>query len=251
MEQNLSKTFYAKHPDFVKEFCNDISVIADSGMTYLVSYKGYEKEFQTYLGDIENIRLEHWGNTKGRNDLKDCKNIVCAGLLHKGESYYHSKDISIQGARADERSFNCVTTGKVRRFVDVQTEATKVYDFLTELIQDIFRTGLRNHYSKEDINVYLCFRDANLINLLEGFFLGCTINRDWKPKALLNNREIFREFCEENGDEYNTKAKLVRAFIATGKELITEDLCEVLDVSKNDAAQMLKRITKVDKEKKV
>jgi len=251
MEQNLSKTFYAKHPDFVKEFCNDISGIAESGMTYLVSYKGYEKEFQDNLGELENIRLEHWGNTKGRNDLMDCKNIVCAGLLHKGESYYHSKDISIQGARADDRSFNCVTTGKVRRFVDVQTEATKVYDFLTELIQDIFRTGLRNHYSQEEINVYLCFRDANLINLLEGFFLGCTINRDWKPKALLNNREIFREFCDEHGDEYNTKAKLVKAFIATGRELNTEDLCEVLEINKRESARIIRRINKVGKTQKV
>jgi len=247
MEQNLSKTFYGKHPNFVKEFCNDISGIAESGMTYLVSYKGYEKEFQACLGDVENIRLEHWGNTKGRNDLKDCKNIVCAGLLHKGESYYHSKDISIHGGRADDRSFNCVTTGKVRRFVDVQTEATKVYDFLTELIQDIFRTGLRNHYCADEINVYLCFRDVNLINLLEEFFYGCTINRDWKPKALLNNRELFREFKDENEERYNTKAKLVKAFIATGKNLTTEDLCEVLDVSKNDAAQMLRRIGNVDK----
>jgi len=251
MEQNLSKTFYAKHPDFVKEFCGDIKEIAASGKTYLVSYKGYEKEFQDNLGDIENIRLEHWGNTKGRNDLMDCKNIVCAGLLHKGESYYHSKDISIHGGRADDRSFNCVTTGKVRRFVDIQTEATKVYDFLTELIQDIFRTGLRNHYSQEEINVYLCFRDANLINLLEEFFLGCTINRDWKPKALLNNRELFREFCDEHGDEYNTKAKLVKAFIATGKELTTEDLCEVLGISKRDAGKMLRRIAKVNKAQKV
>ena len=133
--------------------------------------------------------------------------------------------------------------------MDVQTEATKVYDFLTELIQDIFRTGLRNHYNADEINVYLCFRDANLINLLEDFFLGCTINRDWKPGALLNNRELFREFKDENGDEYNTKAKLVKAFLdsGSGKDLTTEDLCEVLNISKDNAGKIFRRISKTEK----
>ena len=156
MEQNLSKTFYQKHPDFVGMFCEDIIDVSDTGMTYVVAYKGYEAEFESYLQNGNDVKLEHWGNTKGRNDIISCKNIVCAGLLHKGETYYHSKDIAVHGTREAERSFNCVTTGKVRRFVDLNTESTKVYDFLTELIQDIFRTGLRNHYDDDEINVYLC-----------------------------------------------------------------------------------------------
>ena len=91
-------------------------------------------------------------------------------------------------------------------------------------------------------SMYTCTRDANLINLLEQFFTGCKINRDWKPKALLESRESFREFASESGDRYNTNAKLVRAFIADGNSLTTDDISEVLGVDKHYAAKMLNRI---------
>jgi len=242
MEQNLSKTYYKEHEEFIGQFCNDIKEIAKQGKTYLVAYKGYESEFEQRLRGNEEIRLEHWGNTKGRNDLKDCQNIVCAGLLHKGETYYHSKDIALYGVRDDERSFSSNTIGRVRRFTDLNTESTKVYEFITELIQDIFRTGLRNHYSDEEIHVYLCTRDPNLINLLQDFFTGCIVDRDWKPKALLGDREAFREFVKDYAGEYGTNAKLVKAFLAEGNDLITEDVAEVLQTNKHEAARMLRRI---------
>ena len=240
MEQNLSKTFYQNHTDFVGKFCEDIIDIAASGMTYVVAYKGYEAEFNSHLQNVNHIKLEHWGNTKGRNDLKECANIVFCGLLHKGEPYYHSKAIAVHGRRENERSFQCITTGKVRRFKNLDTECTKVYDFLTESIQDIFRTGLRDHYSNTEINVYLCTRDAILVNLLVDFFPGCNQNRDWAPKALLNNREKFREFVEERREDYKTNAKLVKAFIAKGNSLTTDDIVDVLEIDRKNAARYIK-----------
>ena len=241
MEQNLSKTYYQKHSDFIKKFCKDIIDIADGGITYVVSYKGYEAEFEKYLKN-NNVKLEHWGNTKGRNDIVSCKNIICAGLLHKGEKFYHSKDIALHGPREGRRSFGCVTNDKVRRFVDLDTESTKVFDFLTELIQDIFRTGLRNHYDDNEINVYLCTRDVNLINLLEASFPGCIVNIDWKPDALLHSREKFRRFVDENIDKFNTNAKLVRAYVDEGNSVTTDDISEVLEISIDDAGKILRRI---------
>ena len=67
----------------------------------------------------------------------------------------------------------------------------------------------------------------------------------------LNNRELFREFKDEQGDTYNTKAKLVKAFTDSGKELNTEDLVDVLEINKREAARILRRINKVDKTQKV
>jgi len=242
MEQNLSKAYYQEHPGFIEKFCRDINDIADDDMTYVVAYKGFEEEFHSRLKDNNKIKLEHWGNTKGRNDLAECKNIVCAGLLHKGEPYYHSKDIAINGARANDRSFNCVTTGKVRRFVDLDTESTKVYEFLTELIQDIFRTALRNHYQDNEINVYLCTRDVNLVNLLSAFFNGCVVNRDWKPSALHGSRDTFREFASTKRDEHRTNAKLIRAYLDEGNSLTTDDIVDVIGISIDDAGKILRRI---------
>jgi hypothetical protein len=244
MEQNLSKTYYRNNDGFIAKFCKDIDDIADDGKTYVVAYKGYEDQFNSLLKDNNNVKLEHWGNTKGRNDMRDCKKIVCAGLLHKGETYYHSKDIAVQGVRSDERSFQCNTMGRVRRFNDLNTESTKIYEFITELIQDIFRTGLRNHYSDEPIDVYLSLRDINLITLLQEFFTGCVIDREWKPSAFHGDREAFRQFAVEHEEEYNTNAKLVKAFVEEGNTVGTEDISDVLDISKDSAGLMLRRINK-------
>lgn len=60
----------------------------------------------------------------------------------------------------------------------------------------------------------------------------------WKPKALLGTRE----FAELNRDKYATNTKLVRAYIADGNSLTTDDIGEVLGVDKHYAAKMLNRI---------
>ncbi len=237
MDQNLSKAFYTEHPDFVIKFSENIKEIAKSGNTYVACYKDYEEEYKKQLENVENISIEHYGSTKGANHLLDNVNIVCTGILNKGESYYLSKTIAITGAIS---SYQSTTEDRVRRFNDKNAESLKVYEMVTELVQEIFRTQLRNHSSDQKINVYLCSRDANLINVLGDNFPGCKVSRDWEPKALLNNRELFREFVEEHGDDYKTKTKLVRAFLDKGYSLNSNDICEVLGVNKDHAARYLK-----------
>jgi hypothetical protein len=237
MENNLSKTFYQNNTDFIKRFSSDISGIASNDKTYVVCYKDNEDEYRKHLGRNPNISIEHYGNTKGANHLMDNVNIVCTGVLNKGEPHYISKHMAIMGQVGD---FHSSTSGKVRRYDDPKIESVKILDMVTDLIQEIFRTKLRNHYSDQDINVYLVSRDKNLIKALVDAFPGCQVNRNWMPKALVNDREAFREFVDQHGSEYSAKTKLVKAFIDQGYILTSDDLMDVLDIDSKHASRYLK-----------
>lgn len=237
MEQNLSKTFYLNNSGFIRQFVEDIKKIAKNDKTYVVCYKSYEDEYERLLDGVDNISIEHYGNTKGANHLIDNVNIVCTGILNKGESYYLSKTLALNGQYS---TYQSVTYDKVRRFEDEKAESIKVYEMVTELVQEIFRTNIRNHSSDIDVNVYLCSRDINLITALSDSFPGCKISREWHPRALLNDRELFREFVEEHGDEYKTKTKLIKVFLKKGYSLKTEDIMDVLGIPSKNAARYLK-----------
>ena len=167
----------------------------------------------------------------------DNVNIVCTGILNKGEPYYLSKTIALNGT---VDSFQSETTDRVRRFTDTSAESIKLFDMVTDLVQEIFRTQLRNHSSDASVNVYLCTRDANIVHNLKETFQGCKISRDWMPTALLGTRELFSKFVEDHGSEYKTKTKLVKAFLDMGHELTTDDLVDVLEISQKNAARYLK-----------
>lgn len=237
MDQNLSKTYYEKHSGFVKRFSEDIKEIAVDEKTYVVVYKDYEAEYEKNLKNIQNISIEHYGATKGANHLMENVNIVCTGILNKGEPHYLSKTIAINGGIS---SFETNTNDKVRRFSDISVESVKVYDMVTDLVQEIFRTNLRDHSSDIGINVYLCTRDVNIIQNLEDAFQGCTVKRGWEPKALVGSRALFKEFVEEHGSEYKAKTKLVKAFLDLGHDLTTDDLVAVLGIDRKHAARYLK-----------
>lgn len=237
MENNLSKTFYQNNTGFIKRFSSDISGIASTDKTYVVCYKDNEDEYRKHLGGNANVSIEHYGNTKGANHLMDNVNIVCTGVLNKGEAHYLSKQMAIAGQVS---SFHSTTGGKVRRYEDPEVETIKILDMVTDLIQEIFRTKLRNHYSNQEINVYLVSRDKNLINTLVDAFPGCQVNRNWMPEALVNDRELFREFVAEHGSEYRARTKLVRAFLDLGHTLNSKDLTDVLDIDSKHAGRYLK-----------
>jgi hypothetical protein len=236
MEASLSKTFYINNPGFVERFCEDIKGVATTGKTYVVCYKAYEPRYEELLEGEDNISIEHYGNTRGANHLIDNINIVCTGVLNKGESYYLSKSMAINEV---EPNYEVITTDRVRRFKDTNAESIKVYEMVTELVQEIFRTQLRNHSSDAEVNVYLCTRDLNLVKALQDYFKGSQVNRDWHPKALFSDRGLFRQFVEEHGDEYKTKTKLVKAFLDQGHTLDASDIVEVLGIARKNAARYL------------
>ena len=67
--------------------------------------------------------------------------IICIGILHKGETYYLSKNLTLNG-RVDTagvhsdgvHSYSVRTHDKVRRFENDDAEAIKVYEMVTELV---------------------------------------------------------------------------------------------------------------------
>lgn len=232
MDQNLSLGFYKENPEFVGRFSKDIDRIAQTGKTYLVCYKRAEEEYLELFQYNDNVMIEHYGNTKGANHLIECTNIVCTGILHKGEGYYLSKTVTLT---SNDVNPTVTTYDRVRRFDEEGVEAVKLFETVTELIQEIFRTQLRNHSSKEDIHVYLSTRDTMIINLLKDYFVGCDVSRDWMPEAIVGNREKFMKFVEENKDVYKSKRKLVKKFMDEGNQLTPADLRDVLEIETHHA----------------
>ena len=236
MERNLSKDFFEKNPKFVQRIADDVRKIADAGQTYVVCYKAYEEELRRNLHGSVNVSFEHYGNTRGANHLNENSAIVCIGILHKGETYYLSKNLTLNRMNLDEaHSYSVRTSDKVRRFENDDAEAIKVYEMVTELVQEIFRTQIRIHSNDARIDAYICTRDANVVNAIQDFFPGCHVVRDWEPDALLDDRGMFRKFAAENSEKYKTNAALVREFLNLGYKLTSEDIVDVLGITSKHA----------------
>jgi hypothetical protein len=218
---NLSRTGIKRRDvnhfiDKLSADCASLILSRPEDRFYIVSYKEHESAFRaslrSKLGDepYSRVEMDHFGNTKGKNDRRDCTCIILLGLLHKGESHYVAKYSSVYG-RAGDLTVNNIRHS--RKFIDPHLSQFIRLEQVAELAQEIYRTAIRRHGTR-NVDVFLFSRDNELVEDLKAYFPGCK-DGEWKAlnscpgaKGAMDLIDILKTELVEKGRQTITKREL-------------------------------------------
>lgn len=177
----LGKSNLNQHRDYLKYLAADISRISQDKKALVLCSMEFEDEITSLLQtEVEggNVKINHYGNIKGSNDYNECQAIFLIGIEHKGDPYYHLKHSLYYGNLFPT---NAVTSNNVRRY-ELEIERFKLSDQVVALLQNIYRTALRN-WDGAQVDIYLTTKDKIMTKLLEEYFFGCRVY-NWTPEVV-------------------------------------------------------------------
>ncbi|CAM4050579.1 MULTISPECIES: hypothetical protein [Bacillus cereus group] len=177
----------------------------------------------------------YFGNTKGSNKAKDCVQMVQFGWNTLPDYVYSTKylctDFNKQKMKdilqecsnpeAAEVFSEYLMHGDKYKFKNKSLYLYQNYSMLTDFVQEVFRTKLRNYSCDEKIEINCFQADKVLIGMVEQLFPGC--------KIVLNDDELNCFVEEKVVSRSNGKAAILKGFIdkwPIGQELTTKEICE-------------------------
>jgi hypothetical protein len=175
----------------VHAFCKDIKEIAIKNKgrkIFLPVYKDYIAEIKKNLTELiegGQIRIAHFGSTRGSNQFNDCDIVILGGFLHKGEDYYLQKAIAFHKVKGtDITDIDVSVINKVRKFNDNSIELVKLADMLVDFSQEIKRSSQRDTSQNIKGDVFVFSNDIELLDNLAHKFPNAQFN-DWFPEAMI------------------------------------------------------------------
>ncbi len=222
---SISKSKIKENPEKLAAICDWINSYFHTN-TYVISYRealGYKvsQELTKRLQGNKNIILDnnkiaHFGNTKGKNLWNKCDNMVQIGWNIFDSGLYIAKYLSLNPDKrenlislednADEiYSFLKITKGK---FDNLGIQVYKEFDTIVNFEQEVFRTSIREFSSTGNVDIYVFLNDnkesEHLKDLTSVRFWGCKFKKD--------KTKIFEKYDEEK--YLNSKGKEdIRKFI--------------------------------------
>lgn len=199
-----------------------------------------KEELSRTINKVEIVADEdtifYFGNTKGSNKAKDCVQMVQFGWNTLPDYVYatkylctdfnkkNMKDIlqECSNPEAAEVFSEYLMHGDKYKFKNKSLYLYQNYSMLTDFVQEVFRTKLRNYNCDEKIEINCFQADKVLISMVKQLFPGCKID---------DNSDELNCFAEEkvisrkNGD----KSIILKEFIDNwpiGQEMTTKDIYE-------------------------
>ncbi|MGX2959483.1 hypothetical protein JNUCC23_09470 [Peribacillus sp. JNUCC 23] len=188
--------------------------------------------------------LFYFGNTKGSNKAKDCIQMVQFGwntlpdyeyaIRHLCTDFNKERlDIIFQkcGDMKVAESFSkLLQQGKDYKFANPHLYLYQNYSMVTDFIQEVFRTKLRNYNFTGKVDVH-CFKsDSVLIGMVEQLFPGCKTNIVYEKLSCFQEEKIANR---KNGD----KASILLEFVEdweVGKQFKTKEICDATGLTTKD-----------------
>ncbi|MZP30889.1 DEAD/DEAH box helicase family protein [Heliobacterium undosum] len=188
---------------------------------YYAGTKTLKSEIKEKLGkyiDKKRIKIGTFGGTKGSNEFRDCTICIIEGFLHKSEIFYsNAYDISQPN---ETELFTVTPIDQTRRFDNEEIEKFKVLDTLSDYVQEITRTALRDNSRDVSCKVFISSKDKIILELLSNYFPEARVEK-WNPKNRLNkqifsdgrakNLQLFAEFLANTEAEVLTYAEVAEA----------------------------------------
>ncbi|MDZ5470398.1 hypothetical protein SM124_01425 [Bacillus sp. 31A1R] len=254
-----------------------IETIPKNVMTYVVTYnevapkmlkklkegnkiliKGNENEYWGNSNKVELVSYDddtlfYFGNTKGSNKAKDCLQMVQIGwntlpdyeysirYLCTNFSQERMDDIFQKCSKPEiaERFSKSLVHGEDYKFDNPNLYLLQKYSMVTDFIQEVFRTKLRNYNFNGKVEIHCFQSDSVLIGMVEQFFPKCNIN------ILYNELSCFQEekvTSRKNGD----KATLLLNFVNNweiGNQYTTKEICKATGLTTNDIDNLKRKNT--------
>lgn len=188
--------------------------------------------------------LFYFGNTKGSNKAKDCMQMVQFGWNTLPDYVYATKYLctdfneermntifqKCSNIEVAENFSKYLTHGENYKFNNHHLYLYQNYSMLTDYIQEVFRTKLRNYNFDKPVEIN-CFQvDEVLIGMVKQLFPKCKTNIIYDKLSYFEEEKVV---SRKNGD----KATILKEFIDNwedGKELTTKDICQSTGLTTND-----------------
>jgi len=185
---SISKSFLydkQKREKRIKDIADEaIKRIGDKKALF-ITYKNYANNFKQLFKSHDNIRVNHFGNLIGRNDYKNCIDIVFAGINDWGPREYFSQISAVKGAKVD------LSVAQNQGALFVSDEVNEFYSTLVgvELYQALMRSNLRVYSSEEKVNIYLWTHNNEIISQVKGWLPGINVINESVPIELQSTRQ--------------------------------------------------------------
>lgn len=208
MKHKLNKSTFKSKNYLVKATSNFISTLKDDGLTYVVTYKDIAPLLFNELTYNKNVSVNshgfnnkvkvvaeedktfYFGNTKGSNKAEKCSNMVQVGwntlpdynyaINYLCTGFNEDKKMNIISICSDiekAEKFGEYLLTEDYKFTHKQLHLYKYYCMVTDFIQEVFRTKLRDYTSDENVTIHCFSIDSVLIGMVEQLFPGCKINK--------------------------------------------------------------------------
>lgn len=226
----------------VQAFCTEVKKIADENPNdkiFVPVFKDNEWYIREHLEeyiDLQQIRVAHFGSTRGSNDFQDCTIVIIGGILHKTENYYIGKSLALYKQRGVEiEDIGCSNFDKIRRFDDTQIEIIKILDMLVDYSQEIKRSKQRDNSKNVEGKVYIFHNDKILLDLIGLKFPKCNFI-EWIPEKMVKEQVFSRN--------NNKNVQAVYDYIEnnSNKEVITfKEMREAVGIKKTQLSDILRK----------
>lgn len=210
MKHKLNKSTFNSKNYLVKATSNFISTLSTDGYTYVVTYKDiapllfnqftYNRNisvnsqgFSTKVKVVaEEDKTFYFGNTKGSNKAEKSTNMVQVGW-NTLPDYTYAINYLCTGFNEDKKMDIIRTCSNIEhaesfakylmmedyKFKHVHLHHFKYFSMVTDFIQEVFRTKLRDYTYDEPITIHCFSIDSLLIGMVEELFPGCKINKNF------------------------------------------------------------------------
>lgn len=193
---------------------------------------------------LDESSLFYFGNTKGSNKAKNCVQMVQFGWNKLPDYVYATKFLCTDfnqekitrilndcGSIAEaERYSTLLSHGRKFKFDNANLYLYQNYSMLTDFIQEVFRTKLRNYNYSGNVNIH-CFQADNvLIGMVKQLFQECKVNIVFGKLGYFTEEKVINR---KNGD----KAAILKEFFVdwkVGQEFTTKEICSSTGLSPND-----------------
>lgn len=177
---NLSKEYYDTHNEIIPVLVDKIrEQMLQHPHILVITFKEHEDIYRSYFTQTEleqHVYFNHFNNTKGRNDYRECTCVFILGTLYKGDSYYLGKytgdhlDIEFINKSNQRLAYHIsskLTCDDINTFI-----AT---DQATTTAQELYRCKIRTDAAAHT-NLFLWSTNPNYIQYVISMFPEVRVN---------------------------------------------------------------------------
>jgi hypothetical protein len=188
--QSISKTYLnnkVKQTDRIEELAAEAIKVISNSKGLFITYKVFKSKFVKIFERTQgiDIKVEHYGNLIGRNDLRDRTTVFFAGINNWGSMEYFSKLSALKGNTVDLSTFKSQSS---------PYGSDEVNDFSSSLIaiglyQDLMRSNLRMAGSNDEVNIYIWTPNRQIIDNILDWLQGTRLVEMVVPTTLVSKNQ--------------------------------------------------------------
>ncbi len=227
---SLSKNDCANLNMFAQEISRLMTHVHPEERAFVLTFKGWEDKIEAHLSDEVKARCQtrHYGQTPGSNDFRDATVMFFVGNLRYQEDQYLAQAAVLYGREVLDVPDAESGPDKVRRFLNGHAEHYREQSWLVDVVQQIYRTQLREYGIKGHVTVYMGNRDMEFIRRLRDSLEGIepeqwhsVLSAPDSSRRLVN--ALIEAFCDPGVDKVS-KGHIREAAGMNDKRRLTDAL---------------------------